>query len=483
MQRVLRAFTGSCFFLVCYAPVPIIAGNMFLNNGLCALIILMLILPVCFLLSYVPGHVGGRKQQTVVRTTVRSSDPDPDRGLRSEDLPEEAAAFPLRAVVCALLCVGIVIAVCIVDIEPLSSAGIASRLTMGAIMAGMLPLALRMVALNENRALNVASGMALYTVAGVISFFVGKPELEGWLLGCGLVFLVMAAFAMNTHSMNDGTHSPDGVRPPAAMRQKNRVLLAAALAVGGLTAYFAQIRDAVFAAGRWVLGRCWNAILWLLNQGATRPLSEMTSEETIEMTEELLEQAEELAAQMAEEAEMGTTMIEMFGGETGAFWAGTESTLAWICVLVVAVGLFFWGRVIIRLIKEAIKKIIAKLKILGEAVSEGYVDEQESLLDWDETRRRLGDGLRERFRIRPRVRVNWEGMSVKERMRYIVRSVYARTKDAHLLRSLTVHEAAPHLKTGGADPKVLSELYDRARYGQGEMDAEAVEQMRKEAKV
>jgi len=72
---------------------------------------------------------------------------------------------------------------------------------------------------------------------------------------------------------------------------------------------------------------------------------------------------------------------------------------------------------------------------------------------------------------------------VRERMRHIVKSVYERTKDAHLLRSLTVHEAAPHLKTGNADPKVLSDLYDRARYGQGDMDAEAVERLRKEAKV
>ena len=382
-----------------------------------------------------------------------------------------------------MACVLILIVVCSVKVEPLTSANFAPKFTMGAIMAGMLPLALRMVALNENRALNVASGMALYTVAGVISFFVGKPELENWLLGCGLFFLVMSAFAMNTHSMNDGTHSPDGVRPPAVMRRKNRVLLAVALSVGGLIAYFGQIRDAVFAAGRWVIARCWSVIVWILNQGATRPLSEMSSEETLEQTEKLLEQAEEMAAQMAEEAEMGNTMIEMFGGETGAFWAGTESTLAWICVIVVVVGLFFWGRVLLRLLKEVIKKIIAKLKILGEAVGEGYVDEQESLLDWDETKRRLGDGLKARFQIRPRMRVNWEEMSVQERVRYVVKSVYARTKDAQFMRSLTIREAAPHLKTGDANPNELAELYEQARYGQGEIDREAAQRLRKEAKV
>ena len=112
MQRVIRAFTGSCFFLVCYAPIPIIAGNMLLNNGLCALLMLIPILPVCFLLSYIPGHVGGRKQQAIVRTTVRGNDPDPDRGLRGEELVEEASAFPLRATVCAAACIAIVIAVC-----------------------------------------------------------------------------------------------------------------------------------------------------------------------------------------------------------------------------------------------------------------------------------------------------------------------------------------------------------------------------------
>jgi len=484
MQKVIKAFSNACFFLVCYAQIPIIAGNMLLNDGLPALLIMAAMLPLCFLLALIPGRVElGRKAQQELPRASRSNDPDPDRSLRREELPMEQAALPLRAIACALTSAALAAGICMLPFEPIASAGWFSRTALACILAGMLPLALKMAALSDDMTPSAAMGAGLYAAAGAISFFVGKPELERWLGICGMIYFVSAAFMLNNRSMKAGTRSDEGVRPPAAMRKKNRMILLGLALPGTLAAYFSQVRHAVIRAGTWVWGMFGKAVQWVITLGGRRTAQE--AEQSAEMLEETLEEILEEAEAAAEEAmaQGGMSMQELFGGETAPFWAETEQMMIIICIIVVLIGLFFWGRTIIRLLIRAAKKIRAWLAQLGRTVSEEYEDEHESLLDWDEARRQLGDNVKKRISTLFVRQPRWEEMSVRERVRHVVRVVYRRTKDAQTMTSLTIREAAPYLQTGKAKPERLAELYEQARYGQGEIDEKDAERLRKEAKV
>jgi len=144
----------------------------------------------------------------------------------------------------------------------------------------------------------------------------------------------------------------------------------------------------------------------------------------------------------------------------------------------------FWLLVqIYKLIANLVRKLVARLRKFTENVGEEYRDEQESLFDWGETKKELGEGLRKRLERLTKREKKWEQMDAREKVRFIVRSLYRKTPDNGNLRSLTVHEALKNVRTGQAVPQELASLYDTARYSQHEPDMEITERIRKEAKV
>ena len=99
MKRVLNGLRNAAFFLLCYAQIPLIAGYILMGDCVPLLMVQAALLPLSFLISLLPGKVGGKpkNQNVMVVRTSRGSDPDPDRALRNEALPEpQRRAFPLR---------------------------------------------------------------------------------------------------------------------------------------------------------------------------------------------------------------------------------------------------------------------------------------------------------------------------------------------------------------------------------------------------
>ena len=176
-------------------------------------------------------------------------------------------------------------------------------------------------------------------------------------------------------------------------------------------------------------------------------------------------------------------MSEFGAGETGAFWAATEKIIMWVGAIAFAVLMVFCLRKVVKELAGLIRRMMANLKKFSDAVSEEYQDEQESLFDWDETRKEMGESFRKRLERLTRREKKWDQMDVRERVRFIVRTLYRKTPNSAGLRSLTVHEALGSIRTGQARPDELAQVYDTARYGQTEPDAQVVERLRKEAKV
>ena len=465
MRRALNGLKNAAFFLLCYAQIPLVAGHFLMNDCIPLLIVQAALLPVSFLISLLPGRVGGQqknKDDMVVRAS-RGNDPDPDRVLRNEALPEAPRrAFPLRVFVCMLGALGVLAGVFFLPIDAVRNLNLLNRIVVSLIMAAMLPLAVKVVAVNADNANSVTAGMILYVCAGIIAYFTKDSVLEQWLLICGAAFLVLTGFAVNNMSMAKGASVREGVRPPAGMRRKNRALLAGFAVVACAVVYFDQIRQKVVGAVQWIGMKLWEIIMYLANLGA------------------------------GEEAAVGDSggpggdmdLMGMFGGaETGAFWKYTEKFMYVVAIIGGGAVLIWFLVQVYKLLARLTRKLLARLKKFTESVGEEYQDEQESLFDWGETKKELGEGFRKRLERLMKREKKWEQMDARERVRFIVRSLYRRSPENGRLSSLTVHEALRSVRTGQAKPEELANLYDTARYSEREPDLETAERIRKEAKV
>lgn len=462
MRRLFRGVWNACYFLVCFAQIPLLAGHYLLGDSLTTMALLAAILPLSFIVSLLPGKVGGGarpSEQPVVQRT-RGGDPDPDRNLRNEALPlPQRRAFPLRAAVCLLAAAGV--AAVIFLLPMFAEVWWVRRLILALILAAMLPLALRTAALRSGESGSVLVGMVAYMAAGVFAYVEKNPQLDRRLMLCGLLFVVMTAFTMNDDSTARSAAYREGVKPPASMRRRNRVLLCIVLAIGVIVLCFDQIRQATVAAVQWVFLKFGALIAWL---AGLIPVPESTGG----------------GGAGGGEADM---LAGLGGGETGAFWAATENILMVIGLLVGLMAALFILRKLWRLLAKLIRRIAAHLRKFSDSVSEEYQDERESLFDWDEAKREMGDQLRRRLVRMTRREKKWEQMDARERVRFVVRSLYRKSPSGGSLRSLTVHEALGKIKTGQASPEELAAVYDGVRYGKAEPDAQTVERLRKEARV
>ena len=412
LRRLVRGVTTSAYFLLAFAQIPIFTGYFLMGDCLPAIIMLAALLPLSFLLSLLPGKVGGKKkkEEVIERTSRSGNDPDPDRDLRNEGMPVEdkRRSFPLRAVVCALVCLLIVITIFVVPAELLGGVSLVQRLVLSLVMVAMLPLALKMVALGEGGSACTYAGIILYVISGVVLFFAMDPVLNEWLAGFGLAFLIAAAFSSNNTSLRKGATVRSGVRPPASMRRMNRVLLLFTGIVGGLILYFDKIKTAVTTAGQYVVSLIWNLFVLITSFGGG---DDQGGESVI-------------------------PTADISGGE-GELPNGDESLIALIFEkiaigLVIIILLFLLYLALKKIIKGVVKIVrvlLAKFRKLGDAMSEEYQDEQESLFSWQETRDEMAANLRKRLnRLRSREK-KWDEMDVRERVRYVVRALYRKAHD------------------------------------------------------
>ena len=459
MRRLGRAFANAGFFLVCYAALPLLAGQMIMGNCYPPLIALLIILALSVLLSFLPGRIGGGRRDDVV-SVVRSthgSDPDPDRALRNEALPvEEKKSFPLRAFVGLICFLAIGVAVFI-----RSEGDLPLRILLALLVAVMLPLSLRVVALDGGDTVSVLAGVIMYAVAGVIGYGMKDETFNRMIMIFGMAFLLTTALGLNNQSMANGATVRAGVKPPASMRRRNRVMLLVMAFIGAIILYLDQIRMAAIALTKWVgrmLKKIYDLLFYFFPDSQTGSGGGGGNGEL--------------------------DMLQGLGpGLTSSFWKILEKFAVVLAVLVILAIIVFVVKKIIQVIRKIYRYIAAYLKKFTSAVSEEYHDEQESLFDWGETRKELGEGLRKRLEKFARREKKWDQMDVRERVRYIVRSLYRKAPAGSGLRSMTVHEAMNIVRTGQAQPQEVAALYDQARYSQHEPSMEQAERLRKEAKV
>lgn len=464
MKKIARKLLEAAYFLLCFGPIPLLIGYAAAGEGFPPLIVSAVMVPLAFLISLLPGHIGGgvKKQEAFVERTISHGDPDPDRNLRRdthEDAAKTRVSLPLRAIVCVILMIAAAIylfaggAPWFSGLEPLT------RAIVVVVPVAMLPAALRFcttAASSETH--NIAIGVAVYAIAGIAAMVVKSDVLNRLLVIGGSIYIVASLWVMNDRAMRVGAASRVGVKPPVTMRKRNRALLIIVMVIAALIACFNWLKEKVsYLAGEGAK-LLWRVIIWItdhLYPGQDVPNGGGGG---------------------------GDMDMSAFGGEAAEpspFWEAMTYVAYVLAAVVLAFLLFLFFKKIFQLVKTLAKKLSAYLSRFAQSVGEDYSDEQESLLDWGEMQRDVGAALKKRVNSLFARDKKWEAMDAREKARHIVRVLYRRAKlkpDGRTLR-----ETLPELRTD--DPQAVADAYELARYADREPDAAALEKLRRDVRA
>ena len=463
MKRILRKLLEAAYFLLCFGPIPLIVGYAIAGEGFPLLIASAAMVPAAFIISLLPGYVGGqaKKQEVFVERAARHGDPDPDRNLRRDTHEEETRRrirFPLRAFVCVALMLASGIALFCGGVPWFSSLEAITRIVACVMPPLMLPAALRFCTTASSvDTHNAAIGAVVYAIAGVAAFIIKSQALNTLLVVCGSVFLAVTLWIMNDHAMRLGAASRIGVKPPAAMRRRNRALLVGLMIFAGLVACFNWLKEKTAwlakEAGIWLV----KILMWIADHlyPGGNPAGGSGGGGGMDM------------------AGLGDA------AEPSPFWEAMTYVAYVLAAVVLVFLLFLLFRRIGQLLKELCKKLSAYLSRFAQSVGEDYQDEQESLLDWGEVQRDVGEALRKRVSALFARDKKWDDMNARERARHIVRVLYRRAKlkpDGRTLR-----ETLPELKA--TDAQAVAEAYELARYADRDPDAAVLEKLRRDVRA
>jgi len=478
VKRIVRKLLEAAFFLLCFGPIPLIVGFALTGDGFSLLTVSAAMVPAAFVISLLPGYVGGaqKKQEAFVERTASHGDPDPDRGLRRdthEDVAGRRVRFPLRAAVCAVLMVAAGLALFFAPNSPIFapetvSGGSAdlygaqreplTRAVMCVVAAAMLPAALRFCTNGSSTdTRNIGIGAAIYAVAGIAAFVIRSDALNALLAAGGSVFLAASLWLLNDRAMLTGAASRIGVKPPATMRRRNRALLIVLMALSALVAGFSWLKEKTAWLARRAAVLLWRVIMWISDHM-------MPGQDS---------------AGGGGGGGMDFSGLMDGDAKPSRFWEIMTYFAYVLAAVLLLLLLYLFVRKMAQLLRRLYRKLKDYLSRFAQAVSEDYHDEQESLLDWGEVQRDMGAALRKRFTALFQRDRKWDDMDARERARHIVRVLYRRAKlkpDGRTLR-----ETLPEL--AAADSQLLAETYELARYADRDPDAAALEKLRRDVRA
>lgn len=178
--------------------------------------------------------------------------------------------------------------------------------------------------------------------------------------------------------------------------------------------------------------------------------------------------------------------------EPSPFWEMVSTVLGYLALIIAGIGfIFLLGKVLIKLFKflaELVKRLMSQSNWTGDTY--GYVDEKESLIDWQAIKNAYTDNLKEWleriFDNEPR----WSQLTDNsQRVRYLYRHLVLRAigsgysfKTSRTPEE-TLRDLADHGRLEREVQPVLEDLYGRARYGDGQIGTEEVLELKRDLKL
>lgn len=463
MKRIVRKLLEAVYFLLCFMPAPLLIGFALLGeDGFAPLVMTACVVPIAYVTSLLPGHVGGKKKAADAAVEVRASrsgDPDPDRNLRRDthEDEEKSRAFPLRATVCFTLFFAIALYLFFGPVWRLTGDWL-TRVILALTPAVVMPAALIFCATGRSAdSRNVIAGIVLYGVAGIAAIAIRSRALDACLGAGGGAFMIASLWMINDGAMHTGAASRTGVRPPAAMRRHNRALLIALMLICALIAGFNWLKE----KAEWLLGvvtaAIGRAIMALMRLFGSEQAGGGMGGGAGDMDLSGLAEAQ----------------------EPSKFWEiMTYFAYAAAAVIVLAL-LYFIIRKLARMAKSLAARIGAWMARVTRAAGEDYKDEQESLLDWGDVRKDMSEGFKRRWSALFKREKKWTLMDAREKARYLVRTLYRRGRIP--VDGRTLREALPDLNA--PDPEALAAVYETARYADRDPDEALLERLRRDERA
>ncbi|GHU76768.1 hypothetical protein AGMMS49992_23020 [Clostridia bacterium] len=296
--------------------------------------------------------------------------------------------------------------------------------------------------------------MALAGVHALIALLIRLPVMENLPGSVKLMlniiapaYFLLTALRMNENTLANGAASRRTGSTSVTIRRRNVLLvLGAAVLTVGIANIGGIARVVKLGFGYIIAG-----IMWIFSKFEFAQGTEGSGGGGGEMSLEGLGEAAEpsLLAQILEKIFIVIAII---------------IGVAAVCVLLWLAG---------RALKRLFKRIAARFAKLASELNQGYTDEAERILDWDELTRNVRERLRGIIPRRERL-PKWGELDNRARVRLAVKALMR--KKADLPESSTVRQALARgdLKAEPADAGALAAAYDAARYSDGTIsDAEA----------
>lgn len=192
----------------------------------------------------------------------------------------------------------------------------------------------------------------------------------------------------------------------------------------------------------------------------------------------------ELEPMMEERAPASPVMPDLPAGEKSAFAEFLDMMMTYIAYVVVGVILILALLLLIKKVRQHLlklfRKLIAKVKEIFSRTSmdretEQYIDEKESLFDWQEWRREQQAKAKNMMRHLFNREVRYESLSNQEKARFIYRKlVELHGKDMDIDVSMTPREVLKKL-SHEQNLDLVREAYEQVRYGDQDIEVQTLQ--------
>ncbi len=302
----------------------------------------------------------------------------------------------------------------------------------------------------------LAAGAGLHTVAQILS---GNPVFAG--AGAVLpyffsAYLLICLFQLNRRVISERVEDA----PPPGLLKRHRRLLALAALIALPAANWQAAKDAALALLVFLRDAVW-ALLMLLASLFPEPAPAGSGSEG---------QGMDLSA-LGEQTQ-----------EPGLFAQIMEKVLIGIAILLAAALVLFGLYHLIRVMKKALRVLLARLRAYTRAIGEGYVDKTESLFHLSD----VGHAARDRWALyqkRHQRPPDWARLSARDKVRRVYALLIGRLKQENPAMTARETLLGGKLSVTPEEAKAMAALYEAARYSEHEISPKDAEAMRKSAGV
>ncbi|MDO5325552.1 MAG: hypothetical protein Q4G00_02410 [Clostridia bacterium] len=293
------------------------------------------------------------------------------------------------------------------------------------------------------------AGVVMHLGALIVS---GSPRYSpaaGHFMAALVIYFFLFLLFLNRQSIRDGMHGSE--KAPAALKQRNTLLLIGFFLIGALAACWKTL-------GAWV-DQAWQLIKRIILI-------------VLEFIMRFFPERSMGAGGGGGGADMLAELGE--GSEPNAFALFMEKVFMVLAAILLIALLVLAIRVIFKTTKELWKRLVDRLRRYAADSGEDYIDEAESTLNWDERTQSVLDRLQKAV-AKPR-QPKWEELDGRGRIRRLYQQFLRRKPEEKNKTAREALKSDKHLSS--AQIGSFTQLYEKARYRDHDISTQEADQLK-----